>query len=226
MFSSLPRVKRDGQVPVLATQEADSSSSSGVCSYLYELEQEIVTLRRELASRGGGSSAGVAPVAGPSDAGQQPGPVSLQPQYYQQQSQEADGQHYQQTYAPDDLPQGSIVHSPPYGNFYSAPADTKPDLQHSHSGYQPMMIDPSLQQNGYGHQGGGYSHARQSSSTGSMTPGGAEGSSHSSGVPGRDVNSLLNGVGFAGHESGEPRFMGSSSGSELTDSHFGFPCTH
>lgn len=163
-------------------------------------------LRRELAGRGGGGGA--------AGGDGQPPPASLQPQYYQQQSQEAgSSSQAQQNYAADDLPQGAVVQSPPYGNFYSAPPEAKPDLQHQHSGYQPMMIDPALQQNGF--HGQGYSHARQSSSNGSMTPNGAggEGSSQSSGVPGRDIGSLLNGVGFAGHESGEQKFMGSSSGS-------------
>jgi hypothetical protein len=195
-------------------------------SYLFELEQEIVTLRRELAARGGGEGPpSVLPGLGGAPPPQSASPSSLQAQYYSQEP--GTSNQYSQGYAADDLPQGAIVQSPPYPNFYShqpPPPDVKSEgqsqppqqqqQQQQHSAYQPMMIDPSLQQNGYQPQG--YSHARQSSSNGSMTPGASMGeasSSQSSGVPGRDIGSLLNGVGFAGHESGEQKFMGSSSGS-------------
>lgn len=199
-------------------------------SYLFELEQEIVTLRRELAARGGGDGPpSVLPGLGGGPAPpQSASPNSIQAQYFAGQEAGSSNQ-FQQGYAHDDLPQGAIVQSPPYGNFYphpppppeiksegqSQPQQQQHQQQQQHSAYQPMMIDPSLQQNGYQPQG--YSHARQSSSNGSMTPGASglteASGSQSSGVPGRDIGSLLNGVGFAGHESGEQKFMGSSSGS-------------
>lgn len=121
----------------------------------------------------------------------------------------------------------SSRNSPPYGSFYngSGGPDSKPDLSNMYSDGPMSRIDPSLQshhqmgppqhypqqggQNGMGQHPGMHSHNSHSSMSGSPSMHSNEPRSRE-----RDIDSLLNGVGFASVQSGEPKYMGSSSGSE------------
>lgn len=79
-----------------------------------------------------------------------------------------------------------------------------------------MMIDPQLQTPPVPYQNASQSYFRAQShpsSTPSGTPGDG-GSQYGGSGPKKDIGSLVNGVGFAGVESGEPKFMGTSSGSK------------
>ncbi|KAL7411596.1 fungal-specific transcription factor domain-containing protein [Mrakia frigida] len=192
-------------------------------SYLYELEQEILQLRRELANR----DAGGAPsnLNGPSsssssihqlDPGATPTSGGFHPHFHDDPNNH---HHHHQPHASSSS--STARNSPPYSNFYSASAaDSKPDLSNMYNQDGPLgRIDPSLHQHQMGPPPGHYqqhpgmqqhSHNSHSSMTSSPSMHSGEPRSRE-----RDIDSLLNGVGFASVQSGEPKFMGSSSGISL-----------